>query len=110
MDKGLLSLIIAGGAFCGSHVLLSSTRLRGSLRHPLGERRFLAVESVAAFGMFGWFVSFYAGAPTIVVWPRQRWTALVPVLVMPLATILLVAGYSTPNPTAVGMERSAGAD
>jgi uncharacterized membrane protein len=36
--------------------------------------------------------------------------ALVPVVVMPLATILLVAGYSTPNPTAVGMERSARAD
>jgi len=30
--------------------------------------------------------------------------------VMPLATILLVAGYSTRNPTAVGMERSARAD
>jgi len=29
---------------------------------------------------------------------------------MPLATILLVAGYSTRNPTAVGMERSARLD
>jgi uncharacterized membrane protein len=29
---------------------------------------------------------------------------------MPLAAILLVAGYSTRNPTAVGMERSARAD
>src|SRR6266403_967334 len=48
MDKGLLSLIIAGGAFCGSHVLLSSTRLRGSLRDQLGERGFLAVYSVTA--------------------------------------------------------------
>ena len=41
---------------------------------------------------------------------RQEWTALVPVVVMPFATILLVAGYSTRNPTAVGMERSARAD
>jgi uncharacterized membrane protein len=32
------------------------------------------------------------------------------VSVMPFATILLVAGYSTRNPTAVGMERSARAD
>src|SRR5438445_6233026 len=110
MVRELLSLIIAGGAFCGSHVLLSSTRLRGSLRDQLGERGFLAVYSVTALVIFAWFVSAYAGAPTIVLWPRQRWTALVPVLVMPLATILLVAGYSTPNPTAVGMERSARAD
>ena len=110
MDKGFLSLVIAGIAFCGSHVLLSSTRLRGSLRDQLGERGFLAVYSLTSLAVFAWFVAAYVAAPTIVLWPRQRWTALVPVLVMPLATILLVAGYSTRNPTAVGMERSARAD
>jgi uncharacterized membrane protein len=110
MDKGLLSLVIAGAAFCGSHVLLSSTRLRGSLRDQLGERGFLAVYSVTALVTFAWFVSAYAGAPTVVLWRQQPWTALVPICVMPLATILLVGGYSTPNPTAVGMERSAAAD
>ena len=110
MDKGLLSLVIAGIAFCGSHVLLSSTRLRGALRDQLGERGFIAVYSLTSLAIFAWFVAAYATAPTIVLWPRQRWTALVPVSVMPLATILLVAGYSTRNPTAVGMERSARAD
>src|SRR6516225_12007433 len=110
MDKGFLSLVIAGIAFCGSHVLLSSTRLRGSLRDQLGERGFLAVYSLTSLAVFAWFVAAYATAPTIMLWPRQRWTALVPVLIMPLAAILLVAGYSTRNPTAVGMERSARAD
>src|SRR6266446_7072074 len=69
MVRELLSLIIAGGAFCGSHVLLSSTRLRGSLRDQLGERGFLAVYSVTALVIFAWFVSAYASAPTIVLWP-----------------------------------------
>ena len=110
MVGGLLSLVIAGAAFCGSHVLLSSTGLRGTLRDQLGERGFLAVYSLTSLIIFAWFVSAYAGAPTVELWPRQRWTALVPVLLMPLATILLVVGYSTRNPTAVGMERSAGAD
>jgi uncharacterized membrane protein len=110
MDKGLLSLVIAGVAFCGSHILLSSTRLRGSLRDQLGERGFLAVYSLTSLVIFAWFVAAYSATPTIVLWPRQRWTALVPVSVMPFAAILLVAGYSTRNPTAVGMERSARAD
>jgi len=110
MVSPLLSLIIAGGAFCGSHILLSSTRLRGSLRDQLGERGFLAVYSLTSLVIFAWFVAAYAGAPTIVLWPRQHWTALVPVSVMPFAAILLLAGYSTRNPTAVGMERSARAD
>ena len=110
MVSPLLSLIIAGGAFCGSHILLSSTRLRGSLRDQLGERGFLAVYSLTSLVIFAWFVAAYAGAPTNVLWPRQHWTALVPVSVMPFAAILLLAGYSTRNPTAVGMERSARAD
>ena len=110
MDHRLLSLVIAGIAFCGSHVLLSSTRLRGALRDQLGERGFIAVYSLTSLVVFAWFVAAYATAPTIGLWPRQRGTALVPVSVMPLAAILLVAGYSTRNPTAVGMERSARAD
>jgi len=110
MASALLSLVIAGVAFGGTHVLLSSTRLRGSLRDQLGERGFLAVYSVTSLVIFAWFVAAYVGAPTIPLWPRQRWTALVPVVVMPFAAILLVAGYSTRNPTAVGMERSARAD
>src|SRR5689334_2487658 len=110
MTQGLLSLIIAGIAFCGSHVLLSSTRLRGSLREQLGERGFLAIYSVTALVTFAWFLVAYAHAPTIALWPQQRWMALVPVVVMPLAAILLIAGYTTPNPTAVAMERVARAD
>jgi uncharacterized membrane protein len=107
---GLWSLIIAGLAFCGSHILLSSTRLRGSLRDQLGERGFLAVYSLTALVTFAWFLVAYSHASTIPLWPRERWMVLVPVVVMPLAAVLLVAGYSTANPTAVGMERSARAD
>jgi len=110
VSHGLISLVIAGIAFCGSHVLLSSTGLRGSLRDQLGERGFLAVYSLTALATFAWFVMAYARAPTILLWPRQMWMALVPIVVMPLATVLLVAGYTTPNPTAVGMERAARAD
>src|SRR5919108_5879532 len=110
MTHGLFSLVVAGLAFCGSHILLSSTGLRGSLRDQLGERGFLGVYSLTALVTFAWFLVAYSHAPTIALWPRQSWTALVPVVAMPLATILLVAGYSTRNPTAVGMERSARAD
>jgi uncharacterized membrane protein len=110
MSRELLSLFAASLAFCGTHVLLSSTRLRGSLRDQLGEPGFIAMYSLTAAVTFAWFVAAYAHAPTVLLWPAGRATALVPVLVMPLASFLLVAGYSTPNPTAIGMERSARAD
>ena len=110
MIDGLFSLVVAGTAFCGSHILLSSTRLRGSLRDQLGERGFLAVYALTALVTFAWFLVAYAHASSIELWPRQRWMAIVPVAVMPLSAILLIAGYTTPNPTAVGMERSARSD
>ncbi len=110
MTHALLSLIIAAVAFCGSHTLLSSTRLRGSLRDQLGEQGFLLVYSLTALATFAWFVLAYARAPAVPFWAPPRWIALVPVLIMPLASLLLVAGYTTPNPTAIGMERSARAD
>ena len=110
MPQNLLSLAFAGLAFCGSHILLSSTGLRGSLRDQLGERGFLAVYSLTAVVTFAWFLVAYAHAPTIILWERREWTALVPVVVMPFAAILLIAGYTTANPTAVGMERMARAN
>jgi uncharacterized membrane protein len=106
----LLSLVIAGIAFGGSHALLSSTRLRGSLRDQIGEQGFLMIYSLTALVTFAWFVVAFARAPYVPVWSPPAWTAWVPVSVMPFAAFLLVAGYSTPNPTAVGMERSARAD
>jgi uncharacterized membrane protein len=102
------SLFAAGLAFCGSHILLSSTRLRGSLRDQLGETGYLGAYSLTAVATFAWFVAAYARAPRLLLWVPGAWTSLVPVLLMPLATIFLVAGYSTANPTAVGMERRAG--
>jgi uncharacterized membrane protein len=110
MSHALLSLVIAGIAFSGSHTLLSSTRLRGSLRDQIGEQGFLLIYSLVALVTFAWFVVAYARAPFIALWPPPRWTAYVPISVMPLAAFLLVSGYSTPNPTAVGMERAARAD
>src|SRR5258708_23066982 len=104
------SLIIAGLAFHGSHIVLSSTRLRGTLRDQLGERGYLALYSVVALATFAWFVTAYVHAPTLVLWPVAPRMVYVPLIIMPFACILLIAGYSTPNPTAVGMESVAGDD
>jgi uncharacterized membrane protein len=110
MAGTIASFIIAGLAFHGSHIVLSSTRLRGNLREQIGERGYLALYSVVALATFAWFVTAYAHAPQITLWPFSPLLALVPLVVMPIAGILLIGGYTTPNPTAVGMERAAGAD
>jgi uncharacterized membrane protein len=110
MGGGLFSLVVAGLAFCGSHTLLSSTRLRGALRDQLGETGYLGVYSLTAVATLAWFVAAYARAPTIRLWVSPPWAALLPVGLMPFAAILVAAGYTTVNPTAIGMERRASAD
>src|SRR6266581_1726192 len=104
------SLIVSGVVFHGSYIVLSSTRLRGTLRDQLGERGYLALYSLVALATLAWFVTAYIHAPTIVLWPFSPRAVFVPLVVMPFSAILLIAGYSTPNPTAVGMERVAGDD
>lgn len=84
--------------------------MRGSLRDQIGEQGYLFIYSLTALVTFAWFVVAYARAPFVALWSPPVWAAYAPIAVMPLATLLLVAGYSTPNPTAVGMERSARAD
>jgi uncharacterized membrane protein len=110
MDRALLSFLIAGLAFHGSHVLLSSTRLRGQLRDQVGERGFLALYSAVALVTFAWFVVAYVHAPYVALWPTPSWARPLAIAVMPLAAILLIAGLTTRNPTAVGMERTAAED
>ena len=85
MSDGLFSLVFAGIAFCGSHVLLSSTGLRGSLRDQLGEHGFLAVYSLTAIVTFAWFLVAYAMRPRSL-FGRDEVDGPVPVAVMPLAT------------------------
>ena len=47
----------------------------------------------------------YNATPLIPVWFPDTWMWFVPLVVMPLAFLLLVGGLSGPNPTAVGQEK-----
>jgi uncharacterized membrane protein len=105
-----LSLVAAALAFHGSHIVLSSTGLRGALREQLGERGFLILYSLLAAATLGWLIAAYAASPQVTLWIAGSWARLVPLLVMPVAAILLIGGLTTPNPTAVGMERMAALD
>lgn len=102
------ALIAATLAFVGGHFLLSSRPLRPLLLQRLGERGFRLVYSLAAALALLWMVAAYRAAPFVAVWQPPPVLAWVPLLVMPLASILMVAGLTSPNPTLVGGERLLG--
>ena len=105
MIGSLNALFAATVLFVGLHFALSSHSLRGPLIEKIGEGAFRGLYALAAGASFVWMLFAYGDAPLAAVWsppPGLRW---VPVLVMPVALFLAVAGLTTPSPTAVGGEK-----
>lgn len=106
MTGSIETLLAAAVCFIGSHFLLSSRLVRPHVVGWLGERGFLGMYSGISTIFFVWLIFAYIHAPYVEIWPMAGWMRHVPFAVMPLAVLLVVCGYMTPNPTAVGGERA----
>lgn len=104
----LTKLFLATAAFLATHYL-SSTPLRTKLVGALGANGYLVLYSAIAFATLGGMVWSYYRAPFVGLWhvPGLRY---VPLVVMPVAMILIACGLLTRNPTMVGAERLLRAD
>lgn len=100
----LNELLAATVLFVGGHLLLSGAPLRGLLIARLGANGFRLLYSLLAAVALVWMAVAYGDAPFVPLWPGLRW---VPLLLMPFAFILVVAGVTTRSPTAVGAETAA---
>ena len=92
-------MLVATAAFVLTH-LVSGTALRGRLVAGLGEWPYRGLYSVTALATLGLMVWAYMRSPREILW--EGWRAL-PLIVMPLALILVVCGYRR-NPTMVGAD------
>jgi uncharacterized membrane protein len=102
MDGSLATLAAATSLFVGGHFVLSSQPVRSGLVERLGERGFLAIYSVVAVVAFVWMLAAYGRASYVHLWDLGMAGRHIPLVVMPFALILAVAGITTPSPTAVG--------
>lgn len=104
----MTGLVLALLAFVGGHFLFAGTPLRKAIADLVGgEARFRLVFSLFSAVTLIWVVMAYGQAPYRPLWNDTALLRLIPVLVLPFACILLVAGLTTPNSTAVGGERAA---
>jgi uncharacterized membrane protein len=96
----MLALALAASVFVVSHFLMSGPPLRAALVARLGERWFRALYSSLAAGLLIWTAIAFARAPHEPLFEPGplRW---LPLVVMPVALLLLVCGLSQKNPTAV---------
>lgn len=102
--RDMLNLFVAAVFFVGTHMGISSSPLRAQLIENFGERTYRLLYSlVAAVGVV-WMVFAYRQASLLFLWPPAPWLNLIPLVLLPLAFILLVGALSGPNPTAMGQQ------
>jgi len=96
----LSHLLLALGVFLATHIALAEDPLRGVLVRVLGKRPFVWTYGVLAILQLLWIGHAVDAAPVVIYRQPPVWTAAVPLLVMPLAVLLLVCGFTQNNPTA----------
>lgn len=104
MTGSIGNLLLATTCFVGGHFILSSLPPRQFLASGLGENGFRAVYSLFALAALVWTIAAYRAAPYEELWTAGMALRHVPVLLMPIACILVVAGASSRSVTMVGGE------
>ncbi len=103
----MISLILGTAFFVGIHLFISGTTLRDRLTDAMGEMPYLGLFSLASTVGIFWMCSAYANAPVIPTWGDSPVIgALTTWILMPIAFFLAVVGITTPNPTAMGGEKT----
>lgn len=107
MTGSLTALAVAMAAFIASHVVLASLPIRGRLVAAMGENGFRAAYSLLAIALLVWVAMAYNAAPLVDLWYPPVGLRHLSLVLVALACVLLVAGLTTRNPTAVGVDTGA---
>ena len=68
----------------------------------------MAAFAVASVIGLGWLVAAYNRAPYLITWGMLEWWKPIVIILMLPATLLVVFGLTTPNPTSVAQEDASG--
>ena len=99
---GFSEVMAALALFFATHSVPAVPGVRGRLVSMLGRRFYVVLHSVVATAALAWLIAATLRAPYVELWGFHPWTRWVPLLVMPVACMLLVAGLTSPNPFSLG--------
>lgn len=100
----MLSLLLAAIFFAGMHLGVAGTTIRDRAIAALGQSGYRAAFSIATVVGLAWLVMAYNRAPYVVTWGMLEWWKPFAIILMLPASLLVVIGLTTPNPTAVAQE------
>ncbi|HYD98130.1 MAG TPA: NnrU family protein [Alphaproteobacteria bacterium] len=102
----MTALLLAAAFLLLSHYGISSTALRPALVGRIGEGPYRGLFSLVALGALVLLARSYAAAPYVETWGQATPLRWLPVVLVPLALLLVVGGVLGPNPTAMGQQAS----
>jgi len=100
----VLSLLLAAIFFAGIHLGVAGTTIRDRAIAALGQSGYTVAFSIATVVGLAWLVMAYNRAPYVVTWGMLEWWKPFAIILMLPASLLVVIGLTTPNPTAVAQE------
>jgi len=104
----VLSLVLAALFFAGIHLGIAGTTIRDRAIGLLGKNGYMAAFAIASLIGLGWLVAAYNRAPYLITWGMLEWWKPIVIILMLPATLLVVFGLTTPNPTSVAQEGTLG--
>ncbi|MDH5773046.1 MAG: NnrU family protein [Rhodospirillaceae bacterium] len=100
----MTDLIITIAIFIVAHMLPAIGPLRRGIIKTIGKTPYIVGFSLMSLGLLGWVGIAYAEAPYRELWVLPGFILWLPALLMPLATILLVAVFTNPNPLSIALK------
>ena len=99
----MIEFLLALSAFLLAHAIPPLPSVRGRLVALFGRRAYLILYSGLSLVLIAWLISAAMRAPYVPVWYPLPWQAAIPVVVMPIALWLLIAGLAEGNPLSVSI-------
>src|SRR5690606_39693490 len=94
----MLEFWTAFSLFFLSHAVLARRGLRRFLTQWLGEKNYLIVYSILSLAQLAWLIEAARDAPRLTLWLWRHEFYWLPNILLPLACILLMSGFTLPNP------------
>jgi len=100
-----MPLAAAGLVWFLLHAGVAGTPLRAWLVARASEKTYRSGFSIASLGSLWWLVQAYRQAPFVLLWRAPAPLHFVPIVIVPLAFVLLVGAFTVPSPTSLGGEK-----
>ena len=102
MSSTLLELLVASTTFVGIHMAMSSSSIRTFLLARLAQKKIRLLYFLISGVLFSWMITAYFNAPSLVLFEPNTGMKHASFSIMGFACFLVVFGYTTSNPMAMG--------